>query len=153
MQFRGVELFKKEGALIQEEFYLPKFFRPPLTNWWYLFFKVFVCWWNLTTRPWLTAIFLSLPNSVCIAMCDWLRALVHLYCDEPQRMICWELSNTCIVTLWLGHKQSKHGDVTNLSRATCHVWRRKFGTKVQSATWMWRKACQFKEEGLKFLGR
>ena len=39
VQFRELELFffKKKGALFQEEFYLSRFFRPPLTNWWYDF--------------------------------------------------------------------------------------------------------------------
>ena len=44
-----------------------------------VFFEVFVWWWNLTTRLSLTAILLSLPNSICTTRCDWLRALVHLY--------------------------------------------------------------------------
>ena len=96
-----------------------------------VFFKLFVCWWNLATRPSSTAILLSLPKSVCIATYDWLRALVHLHCDAPQRMICWELSCTCIVTSRSGRKQSKHGDVADLSRVTSHVCGRKFGTKTR----------------------
>ena len=62
---------------------------------------------------------------------DWPRALVHLHCDEPQRMIWRELSRTSIVMSWSERKQSKHGDVADLSRATCHVYGRNFGTKLQ----------------------
>ena len=91
VQFGGLELFKNKGALFQDEFYLPRFFRPPLTNWWYIvqilmdglalcvFFKAFVCWWNLTTWAASVAILLSLPNSTYFATYGW------------------ELSCTCIV--------------------------------------------------------
>ena len=143
VQFGGLELFKNKGALFQDEFYLPRFFRPPLTNWWYIvqilmdglalcvFFKAFVCWWNLTTWAASVAILLSLPNSTYFATYDWLGALMHLYCDEPQCMICVQLSCTCIGTSWLGCIQSKHGDVADLLRMTCHVYGRKFSTKSQ----------------------
>ena len=35
VQFRGLELFKRNGALFQEEFYPPSIFRPSLTSCWY----------------------------------------------------------------------------------------------------------------------
>ena len=54
-----------------------------------VFFKDFVCWLNLTTPLSSTTIFVSLPNSICIATCDWLRAFANLYCDQSRRMICW----------------------------------------------------------------
>ena len=92
-------------------------------------FQVFVRWWSRTTRPLSNAIFISLPNKVCRAIYGWLRTLVHLHCDAPQRMICRELTHTCIVTSWSGRQQSKHGDVADLSKATLHVYGRKFGIK------------------------
>ena len=35
VQFRGPKLFKKKGALFQEELYLPGIFMPPWTSWRY----------------------------------------------------------------------------------------------------------------------
>ena len=94
-------------------------------------FKVFFRWWSRTTRPLSNAIFIALPNNVCLAIYVWLRTLVHLHCDTQQRMICRELSRTCIVTSWPRRQQSKHGDVADLLKATLHVYGRKFGIKSQ----------------------
>ena len=78
------------------------------------FFKFFVCWWNLKTRPSsdrhiafiakqrISHSVRSAENSSalalwCITTFDLLRTLVHLHCDVSQRLICWELSCTYIV--------------------------------------------------------
>ena len=37
-----------------------------------------------------------------------------------------------VPALWCHDQQSKHGDVVDLSRMTCHVYRRKLVTKMQS---------------------
>ena len=120
VRFRELNIFKEKNAL--EVFHLPNFFRSVLTNcwcdlWWIVFcvfFNVFV----VDKTPW----------------CD-LRRPPHWYYFQTayasQRMIGWELSCTCIVTSRSGRQPSKYGALADLSRATCHVYGRKFDIKTQ----------------------
>ena len=94
VQFRGTELFKKKGALFQEELYPPGIYMPSQTSWWYGW-SHFKCNFNvcvgmilpygshcidMTASPepidGVTDNWLS-----CFATCDRLRGLVPLHCD------------------------------------------------------------------------
>ena len=130
VQFRGPELFKKKGTLFQEELYLPGIFIPSWTSWWY------DCGWLASIWMWFNVFAnMILPygshcidmtaspepiNSVvgtwlsCFAMCDWLRALVHLHCD-----------------VMITTSGPKHGGLADRQGSTCHAYGRKFTIKIQ----------------------
>ena len=117
VQLRGLEFcLIKKGALFQEEFYLPRFFRLPLTNWWYYCYRwlSFVCMFQ--------SFYLLVKPQETTGHDRWLRGLVNLHGDASQRMTFCELSCTCIVTSRSGRQPSTRGVHVDLSRATGHVY-------------------------------
>ena len=47
-------------------------------------------------------------------------------CHALQRVICWELSSTCIVKSWSQRRRQKHDNLTDRWGSTCHVYGRQF---------------------------
>ena len=97
-----------------------------------VFFKPFTCWWNMTTRSSSTAILLSLSHSVCIAIYDWPDVLYT--CLVMHREL-WFAESWHVTALWCHDHNGKHqnmrGVLVNSSRATCHVYGRKFDIKME----------------------
>ena len=125
VQLRGLELFKRKGALFQEEFYPRSICRPSLTSCWYdceLMASIrtkFLRFWrhNFTIRPPLYQH--DRRPSACQRR--------HQHVVVTLCVIGWELSCTCIVTSW---SRSKYGDLADRWWSTCHAYGRKFGIKM-----------------------
>ena len=133
VQFRGPELFKKNGALFQEELYLPGIFMPPWTSWRYdcgwMASSQFGCNFNVFAE--------SFCHTAAIAS-TWQpvsTALPARGCHALQRVIGWdpgwELLCTCIVTSWSQRWRPKHGGLADRWGLTCHAYGRNFAIKIQ----------------------
>ena len=115
-----------------------------IENWWPPFGRNFYVFADITSRYGHHCINMTggrqLVNGVTstwlswFAMYDWLRALVHLHCD------------VMIVTRW-----SKHCDLADRWRSTCHAYGRNFDIKMQCKHD--EKYCKCEERGLRILAR
>ena len=155
VQFRGPELFKKNGALFQEELYLPGIFMPPWTSWRYdcgwMASSQFGCNFNVFAE--------SFCHTAAIAS-TWQpvsTALPARGCHALQRVIGWDPGWELLCTCCL------HCDVMITTLATKTWWscrslgvdlpclRKKF--RHQNTMLMTWKVCKFKDEDLKIISR
>ena len=130
--------FKKNCTyLISLDFHYP--IHDTILKGWPCFLCIFqrFCWWNLTIQPPSEA---KVSIMTLMVMNQWLVSVVmhcasqHVIGPNHAPTFCWvpwlikELSCNCIVMWWSGRQQSKHVDVADLSRVTCHIYGRKFDT-------------------------